>query len=138
MRRKNTHTSRKWFVVPCKYIKERCKCDRGSFSNIFCWFLCAVNRDEDFTSVNCFQPNLFYILHCTPLVYVFMNLFLNVFFCVVYLSKLWVIIRNWQVLIVRKLENKVVLNEHFNIAKWSRTIMDHKITVCNSELSPVW
>jgi hypothetical protein len=28
-----------------------------------------------------------------------------------------VIIINWQVLIVRKLENKVVLNEHFNIAK---------------------
>jgi hypothetical protein len=49
-----------------------------------------------------------------------------------------VIIINWQVLIVRKLENKVVLNEHFNIAKWSRTIIDHKITVCNSELSPVW
>jgi hypothetical protein len=47
----------------------------------------------------------------------------------------WIIIRNWQVLIVRKLENKVALNEHFNIAKWSRTIMNHKITVCNSELS---
>ena len=28
-----------------------------------------------------------------------------------------VIVINWQVLIVRKLENKVVLNEHFNIAK---------------------
>jgi hypothetical protein len=51
---------------------------------------------------------------------------------------IWVIIRNWQVLIVSKLENKVVLNEHFNIAKWSRTIIDHKITVCNSELSPAW
>jgi hypothetical protein len=45
---------------------------------------------------------------------------------------IWVIIRNWQVLIVRKLENKVVLNEYFNIAKWRRTIMEHTITVCNS------
>ena len=30
---------------------------------------------------------------------------------------IWVIIRNWEVWIVRNLENKVVLNEHFNIAK---------------------
>jgi hypothetical protein len=50
---------------------------------------------------------------------------------------IWVIIRNWHVLIVRKLENKVVLKEHFNVAQWSRTIMDHKIIVCNSEWSPV-
>jgi hypothetical protein len=34
---------------------------------------------------------------------------------------IWVIIRNWQVLIVRKLENKVVLNKYFNIAKWRRS-----------------
>ena len=53
-------------------------------------------------------------------------------------DSIWVIIRNWKVLIVRKLENKVVLNENFNIVKWSRTIIDHKVTVCNSELSPLW
>jgi hypothetical protein len=32
----------------------------------------------------------------------------------------------FSVIIVRKLENKVVWNEHFNIAKWSKTIMDHR------------
>jgi len=69
--------------VLCKYIKERCKCDRGSFSNIFCWFLCAVNRDEDFVrelfSAKFILHSSWYIRLSSTFLWTF---FFNVVFCV--------------------------------------------------------
>ena len=60
--------------------------DRGFFfPNIFCWFLCAVNRDEDIVRESF---SVKFILHSswyTPLVYVLWTLFpfglLCLFFC---------------------------------------------------------
>jgi hypothetical protein len=85
------------------YIMKNVKCnwgdwcvilvfrDRGFFfPNIFCWFLCAVNRDEDIVRESF---SVKFILHSswyTPLVYVLWTFFpcglLCLFFCFFFLS----------------------------------------------------